>query len=110
MDPIFQAFGVPVTVEWPAPDVRRLTTVGVWVPEFTQDAPVGGVYVRREARRVLALRRDVVATVPQRTLVLAPDMAGDDPKGWRVESVEHVDAEHHRVVVVRDDSALALSA
>lgn len=107
MDAITSAFGVPVTVQWPAPDLTKAVVTGVWIPEFTVDVPGGGLAnARREPRRVMAFRRDQVTTVPQKMLVVAPDIDGGPVRGWRVESVEYSDAEHFRVLLVRDDQAL----
>ena len=108
MDSITAAFGVPVTLQWPAPDDITFRATGVWVPEFTQDAPQAGGNARREPRRILALRRDQVSMVPQRTRIVAPDIGGGAVKGWRVDTVDHTDADHHRVVLVRDDDALVI--
>lgn len=109
MDAITTAFGVAVTVQWPPPDLTIAEVTGVWVPEFTADSPSGGfANGRREPRRVMAFRRDQIATTPQRMLVVAPDVDGGAPRGWRVESVEYSDAEHFRVVLVKDDQALII--
>src|SRR5262245_63022428 len=45
---------------------------------------------RRDRRRLLALNRDVVPTVPRGTVIVAAEREGDDEKTWRVErSEEH---------------------
>lgn len=109
MDAITNAFGVAVTIQWPPPDLTTADVIGVWIPEFTVDAPGGGLAnTRREPRRVMAFRRDEVATVPLRMLVVAPDVDGGPARGWRVESVEYSDAEHFRVLLVKDDQALII--
>jgi hypothetical protein len=100
MDLIFDAFGVPATVTRPAPDHAAIETTATWVPEFTEDAPAGGGFARREPRRILALLRSAVPTVPLKTIVLAPLVLDGVVQRWRVDGLMSTDAEHHRVVVV----------
>lgn len=104
MDPIFSAFGVPVTVTRPAPDDDPIVTTGVWVSPIPDDVPVGMEFQRRERRKVLALDRDAVPTVPRGTVIVAPERDSEDAQTWRVDSLEQEDADHHRVRVVQVES------
>jgi hypothetical protein len=100
MDPILREFGVPVTVTRPAPDDDPIQTTGVWVLPITEDVPLGTEFQRKERRRILALDRDEVPTVPRGTVIVAAERAGDDAQTWRVDGLEFADADHHRVRVV----------
>lgn len=103
---LMEAFGVDATVTIPGGD--PIATAGVWIlpstPEFPSNEELGGGYggnfQRREPKRVLALSRDAVPTVPRGTDVIAPERAGDAPRAWMVDALEHVDADHTRVLVV----------
>src|SRR5450759_5471195 len=97
MDPIFAAFGVPVTVTRPAPDDDPIETTGVWVEVAELEGPSGLAFQRKEPQRVLALLRSQAPTMPRGTQVLAPESLGGPVKGWRVDGLERADADHHRV-------------
>lgn len=103
LDPIFAAFGVPVTVTRPAPDDTPIETVGVWIPSDTPDVPTGSDARRREERKVLGLQREKVPTLPRGTQVLAPELKGGTVLRWRVDTVERVDADEYRAALVRDE-------
>lgn len=98
----FAAFGVAATVTRPPRDDAPITTTGVWITPLTPELPGGMGLQRREIRRVLALRRDQVPTVPRGTIISAPEYAGQTPKTWRVDGYELEEADHHRVIVVLD--------
>lgn len=102
------AFGVAVTVQWPEPYATQVATTGVWIHTFAEGAPVGGVVNRREPRRLMALPKSAVPTLPLKTLIVAPDTDGVTLRGWRVDAYEDADADHYRVVLVRYDDALVL--
>lgn len=98
LDPLFRAFGVAVTVTPPGEDA--IETTGVWVSPLTETWPAGLDLERSEPRHVLALRRDEVASVPRGTVVVAPEQGGGDDQTWRVDGIERVESDHHRVVLV----------
>lgn len=99
----FAAFGVTATVTRPAPDDTPIATTLIWLTPQTEDAPVG-TFVRREARRVVALLTSEVPTCPLGTAVVAPDETGGTARGWRVDGFVLAEAEHVRVSVVEDVS------
>lgn len=99
-DPIFQAFGVSATVTRPAPDETPITTTVAWMTPQTVDGLIGGSITRREARRIAALRLDEVPTVPRGTLIDAPEELGGEVKRWFVESVDRIEPDLGRYVVV----------
>jgi hypothetical protein len=98
MDPIIQAFGLSVTVT--PPSEATIETHGVWLAPITEEIPLGAEFQRTNARRILALRRDEVPTVPRGTIIIAPEKAGDTYQKWRVEGVEVIDADYHSVSVI----------
>lgn len=104
LDLNFSAHGVPATVTRPAPDDIPIDTRVIWVTPITQDAPFSGAFAKQEPRRIAALRKDEVPTVPIRTAIVAPEKAGDVERGWRVDGIEREEADHVRVTVILDDS------
>lgn len=100
MDPIFSAFGVPATVTRPAPDDTPIETTVIWISPAMIDGPAGFDLQRADRRRLLALRRDEVPTAPRGTLIDAPERDGDETLKWRVDSMDSVDADQIKVIVV----------
>lgn len=92
--------GVDVLVT--PPGAAGIETRGIWLTTITEDMPVGGDFQRREPRRVMALSRLDVPTVPRGTVIYGPEKDGeeDTPRYWRVDGTERVEADHTRVVVV----------
>lgn len=88
LDASFSVLGVPATVTRPAPDDTPIATTGIWQSPLEEDAPFGTDLNRREPRRVLALRRDSVPTLPRGTRVLAPEKPGGANKAWSVDGLE----------------------
>ncbi len=97
---IFDAFSVPATVR--PPGAESIETSGVWVTATTDGHPGGFGVQRREAVRVLALKRAEVPSVPKGTAILAPETAAGAVLRWRVDGFEVVEADCLRVVVVPD--------
>lgn len=98
-----QAHGVDVTVTRPAPDDTPITTRGIWLTTETQDMPIATDFQRRDPRRVMALSRAAVPTVPRGTEIEAPEKAGDALQTWRVDGLDSLQADHVRVVVIPVD-------
>jgi hypothetical protein len=101
-DVSFDTLGVDATVTRPYPDDAAIPTRIVWIRPAAEDAPFGGDIQRRTARRVLALRRDEVPTVPRGTVITAPDPEGGAARQWRVEGPDRVDTATVRVIVVEE--------
>lgn len=93
-----EALGVPVTVILLNED--PLPTTGIWLSPANPDVPAPGELRRRDPVRVLALGRHEVPRMMRGTLVQAPEQLGEDPQWWRVDSVERVDVDEYRVVVM----------
>lgn len=99
----FTAFAVAVTVTRPAPDNTPIATSGIWLTPLAETFPHGTDFQRRDPRRVMALRRSAVPTLPRGTVVSAPEVLSGANKTWRVDGFEQsADAEHWRAVVVLD--------
>lgn len=96
------AFGVPVTVTRPDPDTSPVTTTGVWLaPLLDEGLPAGSDLQRREPRRVMAIARTSVLTSMKRnTLISAPEQLDGPTILWRVDSLDRVEFDHWRVVLV----------
>jgi len=94
------AHGVDMVVTLPG--AAGIETRGIWVTTIAEDMPGGGDFQRREPRRVMALSRADVATVPRGTVIYGPEKGGDEeePRYWRVDGTERVEADHTRVIVV----------
>lgn len=100
----FRTFAVDATVTRPAPDDTPIQTLranggGVlWLTPRTEDGPVGS-FGRREARRVVALKRSEVSTCPMGTRITATDETGTAGT-WEVDAFVLDEAEHYRVSVI----------
>lgn len=104
LDVTFATIGVAATVTRPAPDDAPIETTVVWNTALHED--VGGLgLARREPRRVLAVRRSAVSTVPRGTVIVAPLMSGGDAQVWRVDGTDRLlDDVAHVVVVPQPDT------
>lgn len=102
LGPILSAFGVPATVTRPAPDNTPVVTTGVWVrPLHEEQEPFGANRRRREPRQVLSLpRTSALATMPEGTLIVAPEEAGGPSVTWRWDGMEQAESDCWRVIVV----------
>lgn len=94
------AFGVPATVTRPAPDNVPISTSGIWMSPVLFGAPGGNDLQRIELRRVFAVTRDAVPTVPRGTRIDAAERDGDVVQSWRVDELAGADPDHVRVLVV----------
>jgi len=90
LDAAVSAFGVPATVTRPYPDDAPVDTTGIWLAAIEEPRPQGTDFSRREPRRLLVLPRNVLATLPRGTVVLAPERAGDPVKTWKVDGFDRV--------------------
>lgn len=99
LDLNFSAHGVAATVTRPAPDDDPIVTTAIWVTPTTNPLPAGLALQRHDQRRVLALKRADVPTVPTKTLIVAPPKAGDADQTWRVDGTDRVEPDHVRVTV-----------
>lgn len=97
--PILAVLGVPATVTLPNED--PVETTGVWqATPLEEDRPVGPDYQRREQRRVLALPRDVLPSIPRGTIIEAPEVLNGPSRTWRSDGLARADLEFWHIVVV----------
>jgi len=97
------AHGVPAIVT--VPDQAPIETRVIWLTTTPEDMPPGAMFTRSDPRRVMALRRDEVASVPVGTVIVAPEKDGDDTEAWVVDGHERQEADHNRVIVRRQCEA-----
>lgn len=100
--PLLAAFGLAATVTRPAPDNTPIATTVIWLGLEDDPQPYGRDFTRREPRRLLALPRADVATMPRGTTVAAPEVVGAASKTWRVDGLQAVDPDWWQVLVALD--------
>jgi hypothetical protein len=88
----FSVHGVPAVV-------AGVSTRIIWLTPAAEERPPGD-FSRAEPRRSMAIRRDDVPAVPRGTLVAVTEHLLDAPTHWKVDSMDAVFSDHHRVVVV----------
>jgi len=95
------AHGVPAVVTRPVPDEAPISTTGIWAPtEPQQDGqPVGTDFRRLDSRRVLALPRSDVPSLPRGTTIVAALHSGGAEKTWIVDGLDRVEADTWRAIV-----------
>lgn len=97
------AHGVAATVTRPTPDDTPISTRGIWLRPADDPQPYGTDLRRRDPRRVIALPRADVPTLPRGTLVEAAEITGGAALTWRVDGFDQVaEVDHWRAIVVRD--------
>ena len=79
--------------------VDGVATRIIWLTPVTEPTP-GGDFARSEARRSMAIRRDDVPAVPRDATIAVTEHLLAAPSLWKVDSMEAVFSDHHRVVVV----------
>lgn len=95
----FDLMGVPAIVT--LPDGTAITNTSViWLEPILFDAPTTSDLQRREQRRVAALNRADVVTVPQGTRIDAAEREGGTVSAWRVDQIDASDPDHVRAIVV----------
>jgi len=94
------AHGVSATVTRPAPDDTPVSTTGIWYTQpLDETRPFGTDFQRREPRRVMALPRADLSTLPRGTTIVAPETIGGTDKTWVVDGLERVEADTWRAIV-----------
>lgn len=92
------AFGVSITVT--RPGEAAIATTGIWqISPLQEDQPYGADLAKREPRRVLAIARADVPTMPRGTVISAPELPSGLAKSWTVDGLDLVDPIHWRVIV-----------
>jgi hypothetical protein len=91
------SFSVPATVT--PPGGAPISTKAIMDPPVMEETP-SAEFQRTNARRILSLPREDVATVPRGTLIVAPEMLGEANQTWRVDSIERIEPDHYRVCII----------
>ncbi len=97
------AHGVSATVTRVAPsDTTPITTTVLWPSaQPLQEDPAYGLDLGRKApRRVMAISRADVPTLPMGTTVVAPEQPDGTNMTWRVDGMERVEADTWRAIVM----------
>ena len=94
----FSVHGVPALVT--IPDGPAVETSIIWLTPITEQVPGGTDLRRADPKRLMALRRDCIPTVPRGTRVEVTEHLQESPDLWTVDAVERVEPDHHRVIVV----------
>lgn len=92
------AFDIPATVT--LLDGSSVETTVVWLLPSTEDHPHGVDIRRAEAKRILCLSKEDVPDVPRGLLVTVPEFDGGDDLVWMVDSIERIEFDHTRALVV----------
>lgn len=92
------AFSLPAVVT--PPHLPSVTTRAFWLPSTTVEVPAGADLRRAERRRVLALPLADVPQIVRNTVVEMAESEDEAAAEWRVDSVDRMDGDHYRVVVV----------
>ena len=95
--------GVPATITRVAPaSTAPIATTVIWpsaVP-LQEDQPYGVDFSRKGPRRVMAIPRVDVDSLPAGSIIVAPEQPDGANKTWRVEVMERVEADTWRAIVM----------
>lgn len=98
LDVNFDLQGVPATVTLPGQ--AAIDTRVFLLGKLMEDNPVGKDFERREPRRVIAIKRDVVANVPRGTIIVAPEKPGGTERSWQIDGMQSTERDHYRIIVI----------
>ena len=96
----FAVHGIPAEVTPQPPTDETVSTRIIWLQPLTDPQPPGSAFGRSETRRSMAIRRDDVPSIPRGTMVAVTEHLQAAPSLWKVDSMEAVFHDHHRVLVV----------
>lgn len=107
IDVVMDAFGVPAVVTRPAPDDTPITTAAdgsplkvAWINATTDSVPAGLDLQRAEHMKLMAISLLDVPTMPNRTVIVAPEFEGGPDKTWQVDSEIFRQFDEVRVLVL----------
>lgn len=98
LDAPFAIFGLPCTVT--PPGGAPVNATGVWITLQTSFLPGPLEAQVAEARKILALRGDLLPEIPRGTVIEIAERAGLALRRWRVDGWAQVDEQDLRVVVL----------
>lgn len=94
--------GVAATVT--VPGGAAVATRIIWLQHQDESMPVGRDFQRREPRRTMQVTlSDALPDVPRGTEIVAVPRGGTVARTWRVENIDHVEADWQRVIVAPVD-------
>lgn len=94
------AFGITgATVTRPSADPITGVTV-MWLPPAVGTGPVGMEFQAISSRRVIAIPRSSVPTLPVGTTIVCPEYQGGESRTWKTDEQAQVEYDHWRAVVV----------
>lgn len=93
--------GVAATVTRPAPDATPVETTAIWLTP-KEDQPGGSDFARLDPKRVMAIPRSALSTMPRGTTILASEADGGTAKTWHRESLDRSIDPHFWYVVVKE--------
>ena len=74
-----------------------MTAAWLTTPQLT---PLGAGFQASAPQRVLVIPRAALPTLPKSTTVTAPEYQGGPSRSWVVDSLESVEYDHFRAVMV----------
>ena len=95
------AFSVPAVVTLKSEN--PVTTRGVWLSPEAVGFDVGDEYQGRAPKRIMAIAKADVPTIPRGTTIVAPEESGEATKTWEVQESALVQHDQHNVVLIEAD-------
>jgi len=96
---IQEAFGLVAQVTRPGDTAATSTTV-VWSPTSPELMPAGMDFQGASSKRVISVSKADLNSLPNDTLIQAPEEEGGDSMDWIVDGQDRVEHDHWRVTVV----------
>lgn len=102
LDLTASAHGVVATVTRPAPDQAPIVTRGVWITTpLEEPRAFGSSFARSAPRRVFAINKSAVPTLPNGTVIVAAERVGGSIKVWKVDGLDpQIIPEQWRAIVI----------
>ena len=94
----FDTHGIPITVN--PVDGFPVETTGIWLVPETEQLPGTSDFQKSNARRVMAIRSDLVPLVPRKSTINVPRENLLD-EVWSVDAVDTIDRDHYHLTLVR---------
>lgn len=101
MDALLSAFGVPATLTPVGGSPVSVTAIWAGSPSFDEN-PVGHEFNRRQPRKVISIAKSsTVLSIPRGSVIVTSEKEGGEPVTWQVDNTELEDADHFRLLVIR---------
>ena len=92
--------GREARVTRPAPDDQEISTRVVWMTAENPLLPTASETPRRDAIRLLAIRRVDVPTCPRGTTIIVREWGAAADQTWRVDGMVEQQPDHFKVAVI----------